>query len=119
MVLNGVLPENRVLKPTINRVTKSGKFPGPFTLFVERFHQTSTLFDDTVNEIHVMTFSSIKVATETYNFHQEIQEDDRSEFLDAMTKISMTIWSENIGNCSYDMTYRQVQTRSGKHGPSK
>ena len=68
IVLNGISPESTVLKAKINKVTQSGKFPGPFTLFVERFHQTSTLFEDTVNAMHDMAFASVKGTNETYNF---------------------------------------------------
>ena len=72
-VLNGISPESTVLKETINRATECGEFPGTFALFVERFHQTLTLLDNTVNEIHAMAFASVKGTNENYNFKQAMQ----------------------------------------------
>ena len=90
--LNGIFLHIQPLSSKLNRVTENRNIPGPFVMFVEWLHHTSTLFDNMLNKIHAMALASIKGT--------------------ALQQAKVVLSTENEGACKTTTLHVHVSTRS-------
>ena len=53
---------------------------------MNRFHEVNELYDGTLNEVHHLLYATDINSNETFTFRNEIKQDDKLAFFDAMEK---------------------------------
>ena len=54
--------------------------------FMNRFHKVNELYDETLNDVHHLFYTTDISLNESFRFRNEIKQDDKLAFIDAMDK---------------------------------